>query len=163
MSKPSDKAPASKPQQAKGLDRRRLFLMGGSAAYGLGGLWPHIQREYAVLKNAETIDAYLERDLAPQFPGRRVEVINAAINSFQVRGERNDWIDDFVESIQGQCIYGSKNGMGEAPRRGELQRKVFAGAQAGVDVEHDRQRQFGFLVENCNLLRYPWRCRRPNL
>ena len=31
MSKPSDKAPASKPQQAKGLDRRRLFLMGGSA------------------------------------------------------------------------------------------------------------------------------------
>jgi len=31
MSKPSDKAPASKPQEAKGLDRRRLFLMGGSA------------------------------------------------------------------------------------------------------------------------------------
>ena len=31
MTKPSDKAPASKPQQAKGLDRRRLFLMGGSA------------------------------------------------------------------------------------------------------------------------------------
>jgi hypothetical protein len=31
MSKPSDKAPASKPQDAKGLDRRRLFLMGGSA------------------------------------------------------------------------------------------------------------------------------------
>jgi hypothetical protein len=31
MSKPSDKAPASKPQDAKGLDRRRLFMMGGSA------------------------------------------------------------------------------------------------------------------------------------
>ena len=31
MSKPSDKAPAGKPQDAKGLDRRRLFLMGGSA------------------------------------------------------------------------------------------------------------------------------------
>jgi hypothetical protein len=31
MSKPSDKTPAGKPQAAKGLDRRRLFLMGGSA------------------------------------------------------------------------------------------------------------------------------------
>jgi hypothetical protein len=31
MSKPSDKAPASKPQEAKGLDRRRMFMMGGSA------------------------------------------------------------------------------------------------------------------------------------
>lgn len=31
MSKPSDKAPASKPQEAEGLDRRRLFMMGGSA------------------------------------------------------------------------------------------------------------------------------------
>jgi hypothetical protein len=31
MSKPSDRAPASKPQDAKGLNRRRLFMMGGSA------------------------------------------------------------------------------------------------------------------------------------
>ena len=31
MSKPSDKAPDIKPQEAKGLDRRRLFMMGGSA------------------------------------------------------------------------------------------------------------------------------------
>ena len=31
MSKPSDKAPATKPLDAKGLDRRRLFMMGGSA------------------------------------------------------------------------------------------------------------------------------------
>jgi hypothetical protein len=31
MSKPSDKAPANKPLDAKGLDRRRLFMMGGSA------------------------------------------------------------------------------------------------------------------------------------
>ena len=31
MSKPSDKAPATKPLDARGLDRRRLFMMGGSA------------------------------------------------------------------------------------------------------------------------------------
>jgi hypothetical protein len=31
MSKPSDRVAAGKPQDAKGLDRRRLFMMGGSA------------------------------------------------------------------------------------------------------------------------------------
>ena len=31
MSKPSDKAPADKLLDARGLDRRRLFMMGGSA------------------------------------------------------------------------------------------------------------------------------------
>jgi len=31
MSKPSDRAPASKPQDATGLNLRRLFMMGGSA------------------------------------------------------------------------------------------------------------------------------------
>jgi hypothetical protein len=31
MSKPSDNAPAAKPLDAKGLNRRRLFMMGGSA------------------------------------------------------------------------------------------------------------------------------------
>ena len=35
----------------------RVFLMGASAAYGLGGQWPHIQNSYPVLKNTETIDA----------------------------------------------------------------------------------------------------------
>ena len=30
MSKPSDKAQADKPLDARGLDRRRLFMMGGS-------------------------------------------------------------------------------------------------------------------------------------
>jgi hypothetical protein len=59
----------------------RVFIMGGSTAYGLGGLWPFIQRDYAVLKNAETIDAYLEKELRQAFPGHQVEVINAAITS----------------------------------------------------------------------------------
>ncbi len=59
----------------------RIFLMGGSTAYGLGGVWPHIQKQYEVLKNSETIDAYLERQLTARFPGTRFEVINAAIPS----------------------------------------------------------------------------------
>jgi len=32
----------------------RIFLMGGSTAYGMGGLWPHIDDRYPVLKNTET-------------------------------------------------------------------------------------------------------------
>ena len=59
----------------------RIFLMGGSTAYGMGGLWPHIDDRYPVLKNSETIDAYLEQALSSALPGRKVEVINAAITS----------------------------------------------------------------------------------
>jgi len=59
----------------------RIFLMGGSTAYGIGGLWPHIDDRYPVLKNSETIDAYLEQALSSALPGWKVEVINAAITS----------------------------------------------------------------------------------
>jgi hypothetical protein len=59
----------------------RIFLMGGSTAYGTGGLWPHLQKEYAVLDNSQTIDAHLERVLAEMITDRRVEIINAAIPS----------------------------------------------------------------------------------
>ena len=67
---------------AKPANTYRIFLMGASAAYGTGGLWPHIQRDFAVIPNDKTIDAYLERTLGKQLPaGTKVEVINAAITS----------------------------------------------------------------------------------
>lgn len=72
---------SSEVQMLKPEGTYRIFLMGASTAYGLGGLWPHIQRDFAVLKNSETIDAYLEEMLADSLPGVRVEVINAAITS----------------------------------------------------------------------------------
>ncbi|MBK6777959.1 MAG: SGNH/GDSL hydrolase family protein [Gemmatimonadetes bacterium] len=59
----------------------RIFLMGASTAYGLGGLWPHLDPSWPVLPNDSTIDAYLERELGGRFPGTKVEVINAAITS----------------------------------------------------------------------------------
>lgn len=59
----------------------RIFLMGGSTAYGIGGLWKHLQRDFAVIDNSETIDSHLERTLAAAMPGQRFEVINAAITS----------------------------------------------------------------------------------
>lgn len=67
---------------AKPANTYRIFIMGGSAAYGTGGLWPHLQRDFAVIPNDKTIDAYLEKKLAGQVPaGMKVEVINAAITS----------------------------------------------------------------------------------
>jgi lysophospholipase L1-like esterase len=59
----------------------RIFLMGASTAYGTGGLWPHLQREYAVLADSVTISAYLERLLDERLSGVGVEVINAGIPS----------------------------------------------------------------------------------
>ena len=60
-------------------DVYRIFLMGASTAYGEGGLWEHIEPNYPILKDQETIDAYLERKLNALGLGKRVEVINAAI------------------------------------------------------------------------------------
>lgn len=59
----------------------RVLLMGASTAYGLGGMWPHLQRTYEVIDDSTTIDAYLERLLQARFPDRTVEVINAGIPS----------------------------------------------------------------------------------
>ena len=59
----------------------RVFPMGASTAYGLGGLFTHLQTEYAFLDNSETIDAYLEPMLEQALPYERVEVINAAVPS----------------------------------------------------------------------------------
>jgi hypothetical protein len=59
----------------------RIFLMGASTAFGTGGLWPHLEPNYPVLKDDETISHYLESILQERFPARNVEVINAAIAS----------------------------------------------------------------------------------
>lgn len=62
-------------------DTYRIFLMGGSTAYGLGSLSPEGQRKYPVLNNNETIDHYVEELLQHNIPSRRFEVINAGIPS----------------------------------------------------------------------------------
>ena len=59
----------------------RVFLMGGSAAYGLQSLSRYGQEKYSVIRNDETIDHYLEQYLNQRLSGARVEVINAAITS----------------------------------------------------------------------------------
>jgi hypothetical protein len=62
-------------------DTYRIFLMGGSTAYGLGSLSPKGHLKYPVLSNTETIDHYVEEFLQHNIPSRRIEVINAGIPS----------------------------------------------------------------------------------
>ena len=67
---PSGSVAAARCRRRSRRIRTAIFLMGGSTAYGTGGLWPHLQRDFAVLKNSETIDAYLERILGEALPGK---------------------------------------------------------------------------------------------
>jgi lysophospholipase L1-like esterase len=66
-------------QTVKPPDVYRIFLMGGSAAYGLPSAPPFPPLN---ITNEQTIDAKLERLLAPLFPGLRIEVINAAVTAY---------------------------------------------------------------------------------
>jgi hypothetical protein len=59
----------------------RIFVMGGSTAYGLQSMSRYGQAKYSVIRNEETIDYYLERYLRERLGRDNVEVINAAITS----------------------------------------------------------------------------------
>jgi len=59
----------------------RIFVMGGSTAYGLQSMSRYGQQKYSVIRNDETIDYYLERYLRERLGGANIEVINAAITS----------------------------------------------------------------------------------
>jgi len=61
----------------------RIFIMGGSTAYGLYSMSRYGQERYSVITNHETIDYYLEQYLSEKVPHKRIEVINAAITSHQ--------------------------------------------------------------------------------
>ncbi len=68
--------------QKKPADVLRVFLMGGSTAYGLQSLSRLGREKYPVIRNNQTIDHYLELALEDAIPGKKIEVINAAITSF---------------------------------------------------------------------------------
>lgn len=68
--------------QEKGSNTYRIFVMGGSTAYGLQSMSRYGQVEYSVIRNSETIDTYLEEYLQLKLgPKKKIEVINAAITS----------------------------------------------------------------------------------
>ena len=59
----------------------RIFFLGGSAAHGISSANPF---PISHVRDNETIDAHLERMLAARFPGKRIEVINAAVTGYKV-------------------------------------------------------------------------------
>ncbi|THJ19435.1 MAG: hypothetical protein CAF45_016230 [Nitrospira sp. CG24E] len=65
----------------KDADTYRIFIMGGSTAYGLQSMSRVAQDRYSVIRNSETIDTYLEQYLRSKTEHKNVEVINAAITS----------------------------------------------------------------------------------
>jgi lysophospholipase L1-like esterase len=69
---------------AKPADTVRIFLVGGSTAFGAEGLYPEIDNRYSRLYNHELIDAVLERKLNQAFPRKHWEVINAGVSEYRL-------------------------------------------------------------------------------
>ena len=62
----------------------RIFLVGGSTAFGAEGLYPEIDNSHSRLDNRETIDAVLESKLNQVFPRKHWEVINAGVSEYRL-------------------------------------------------------------------------------
>ena len=62
----------------------RVFLLGGSAAYGAQGGFADIDNRWNRIYNDQLIDAYLERRLNAELGSRRWEVINAAASGYRI-------------------------------------------------------------------------------
>jgi hypothetical protein len=60
----------------------RVFLVGGSTAYGSNGLYPQVAA--ASLDEDTTIDRHLETLLNERHPGRHFEVINAGVPEYRL-------------------------------------------------------------------------------
>jgi lysophospholipase L1-like esterase len=67
---------------AKPMGTIRIFLLGGSVAYGGETLYPEIDEHWKFLDNSQTIDHYLETRLNAVFPQKHWEVINAAVKGY---------------------------------------------------------------------------------
>jgi lysophospholipase L1-like esterase len=59
----------------------RVFLMGGSAAHGISSAPPY---PLVHIYMNETVDFYLEQKLKAKYPGKKIEIINAAVTGYQV-------------------------------------------------------------------------------
>jgi len=62
----------------------RIFILGGSVAYGAHGVYPDVQGNPPQPRNDQTISYYLEKELNARLPSRRWEVINAAVPAYRL-------------------------------------------------------------------------------
>ncbi|MGH7232657.1 MAG: hypothetical protein ACREJU_15060 [Nitrospiraceae bacterium] len=63
-------------------DTIRIFLVGGSTAFGSNGLYPQV--DVKPLYDQDTIDYQLQLLLKTRHPGSRFEVINAAVSEYRL-------------------------------------------------------------------------------
>jgi lysophospholipase L1-like esterase len=62
----------------------RVVILGGSTTYGYG------------VNDDETIDHYMRQDLSARFPGRKVEVVNLALDGYDAYQAWQRWLHDGV-------------------------------------------------------------------
>jgi len=62
----------------------RIFLLGGSAAYGREGFYTDLDPGWTRVYNRDLIDAHLQKMLQEHHPERQWEVINAATSEFRM-------------------------------------------------------------------------------
>jgi len=65
----------------------RIFLLGGSTAYGAQGSFSHIENRFSRIYGNQLIDAYLQQKLSAAQPSRHWEVINAAASGYRIHQE----------------------------------------------------------------------------
>jgi hypothetical protein len=62
----------------------RIFLLGGSAAYGHEGIFRDLDPQWIRIYNRDLIDVYLQKMLQEKHPERNWQVINAATSEFRM-------------------------------------------------------------------------------
>jgi len=62
----------------------RIFLLGGSAAYGHEGVYRDLDPEWVRIYNRDLIDVHLQKVLQEKHPERNWQVINAATTEFRM-------------------------------------------------------------------------------
>lgn len=85
----------------------RIFILGGSVAYGAAGIYPDIE-DRPPPRNNQTIDYYLEQELNARFPSRHWEAINAGVRGYRLHQDLACLLSlalrfqpDYVVSIDG--------------------------------------------------------------
>jgi hypothetical protein len=66
---------------------RRIFVTGGSVAYGWTSEWPDLDNRFDRLYDDQTVSYYLEQMLNAAYPAEHWEVINAAVVGYQLNLE----------------------------------------------------------------------------